>query len=197
MTMKTKSLSEQEVTAAAKEVKLAGGRGKETLFRVSCRNQIELIAIADNKANMITGINAILVSLIIAGFGSGFRVDGESITDKVELVIPFAILLTFCLFSAILAILAARPMIIRSSRSQDVKKSLLFFDNFFYHTLEDYIREIKGVLQSRDLIYEQMIIDMYNNGKVLKRKYWLLGIAYTLFMVGIVSCVISFIIVFL
>ncbi len=45
---------------------IASGRGKETLFRSTFRNQINHIAIADNKANMIININSIIISLIIA-----------------------------------------------------------------------------------------------------------------------------------
>ena len=34
------------------------GRGRDTLYRVTLRNQINLISIADQKANIIIGINA-------------------------------------------------------------------------------------------------------------------------------------------
>ena len=44
----------------------------QTLISVSGRNQLELISIADNKANMMTAICAGLIFLIIALFSSGF-----------------------------------------------------------------------------------------------------------------------------
>jgi hypothetical protein len=177
--------------AKAKE-KFARGRAKDTLFRVSVRNQIELIAIADNKANMITGINVILISLIIAVFGSGLRVSGELLTQKIELIIPFGILMIFCLTSAIYAILAAKPKIIKPSKSKNI--SLLFFHNFYRKTLEEYVEAIHTVLQSRRNTYNQMIIDMYHNGIVLERKYALLRVSYQVFLVGLVSSVAAYLI---
>ena len=40
-------------------------QGKQTIFRVTSRTQVNLIRIADNKANMIMGINAIIISVLM------------------------------------------------------------------------------------------------------------------------------------
>ena len=52
--------------------KVGGGRGKETLFRVTFRNQINHIQIADNKANMIITINSLIITVLIglSGYSS-------------------------------------------------------------------------------------------------------------------------------
>ncbi len=42
------------------------GRGAQTFFRSVYRNHINLSAIADNKANLMTGINAVLISVVIS-----------------------------------------------------------------------------------------------------------------------------------
>ena len=166
---------------------LAGGRGKETLFRVSSRNQIELIAIADNKANIIVGISAILISLIIALLGSGVMVGGSPIVSNTEVLIPFIILLLFSLVSCILAIIAARPVMIKTSRGDKKTRSLVFFDYSFNETLDEYMVNTRKLLVDRNSIYDQMMVEMYNNGLVLKRKYTYLSIAYLIFMIGFLS----------
>lgn len=171
----------------------AGGRGKETLFRVTFRNQINLISIADNKANMIISLNAILISLIIAVFGSGISVQGIPFMEKYILVIPFTILMITCLISAILAIITAKPHIIKTPEGiNNPKLSLLFFGNFYKKTLNEYLEDMKGLLNSRDSTYEHLIIDIYNQGIVLNRKYKLLGISYSIFMIGITLCVLAY-----
>lgn len=167
----------------------APGRGKETMFRVASRNQINLISIADNKANMIIGINAILISVIMALIGSGITIGGTPFVQKLELIIPFSILLLSCLVSVVFAILAAKPHIISTTRGHRVSK--LFFDNFAHQALEQYIVEMHKVLESSEATYDQLIIDLYNNGLVLKRKYGLLDIAYRIFMIGFILSVIS------
>ncbi|MDH3652270.1 MAG: DUF5706 domain-containing protein [Saprospiraceae bacterium] len=176
----------------SKEVKKSGfarGRGKETLFRVASRNQINLISIADNKANMIIGINAILISVIMALFGSGISIGGTPFVNRLELIIPFSLLLLACLVSVVFAIMAAKPHIISIRKGHRVSK--LFFDSFFQTSLDDYIIEMHEVLSSNEATYDQMIIDLYNNGLVLRRKYSLLDKAYRIFMVGFIASVIS------
>jgi len=170
----------------------AKGRGKETLFRVSARNQIDLISIADNKANIIIGINVMLMTLIMGAFGSNFELSGSHIMDRIELLIPFGILLITCLVSAIFSMLAARPHIIKPKEEKGTSK--LFFQNFYKETIHEYKEGMYKVLGSRQLTYDQLIIDMYNNGIVLHGKYDLLSKSYNVFMFGQVAAVIAFVI---
>ncbi len=173
----------------AKTDVLAGGRGKETLFRVAARNQIELIAIADNKANIIIGINALIISVIIALLGSRFTFAGESLTTNAGILLPFSILLIFSLVSCILAIIAAKPVIIRTRNREGKARSILFFDFSSKITLDEYQDDMRKLLGSKQDIYDQMMVEMYSNGQVLKRKYSYLSVAYWLFMIGFISSV--------
>ena len=47
--------------------------------------------------------------------------------------------------------------------------------------------EMRELLKSRDAIHENMIVDIYNQSKVLTRKYKLLYIAYLIFMYGFIA----------
>ena len=188
-----KMLEEEHQEAYEAPVKLAKGRGKETLFRVAARNQIELIAIADNKANIITGINVLLISIIIAFFGSGATLNGIEAVSKLELVIPLGILMLACLVSAIYAILSAKPQIIPEKEGDE--KSITFFQNYYRDSMKDYIDHMYQVLSSPRKTYDQLIIDMFNNGIVLHRKYELLKLSYNIFMIGLILAVASFILI--
>ena len=47
----------------------AKGGGKETLFRVTLRNQIRIIAIIDSKASTIISVSTLIVTLSLALLG--------------------------------------------------------------------------------------------------------------------------------
>lgn len=184
-----------ESTPPKEKKKKAGpeGRSRDTIFRVAARNQIDLIAIADNKSNMLIGISVILMSLVIALVGSGFAILGVPIATNPSLLVPMCTLLFFSLCSAVFAVSAAKPQIIKGDPKS--RHSLLFFQNIYSRTQEQYLNEMRQLLEDTGATYDQMIIDMYNNGIVLHRKYMRLGIAYLLFMLGLILSVVAFVVV--
>jgi hypothetical protein len=168
-------------------------KGKETLFRVAYRNQINLIQIADNKANIIISINTMIISSIIAVSGYGMVADKIQY-NKTNIIIPIALIVLSCLISAILAIQAARPKIIRN-KGTEVKKeksSLLFFGVISHYTQEQYIEQMNLLVSSDKDIYDTMAIDLHNQGLILTRKYALLSYAYRIFMFGFILSVFIF-----
>ena len=66
------------------------------------------------------------------------------------------------------------------------------FENIWELTTEDYIDKMETLLDSPQDIYQNMIIDIHNQAKVLHRKYSLLRIAYVIFMFGYVISILSF-----
>ena len=178
----------------------AGGRGRETLFRVTFRNQINLIQIADNKANMIISINTLIISVIISitGYSS---VSGGIDFNKGAILIPVILIILTCLISVVYAIQAARPHLIKDKHKKGItnpgKSSILFFGNISKMTMDEYLVGMDELLNSRQSIYKNMTIDIYNQGKVLQRKYHLLSIAYLIFMYGFVFSVLLFLVMFM
>lgn len=165
--------------------------GPQTLFLVSGRNQLELISIADNKANMITAICTALIFLIIGLLSYGYTQEGIFIGDKLKLALPLGILLSFCCVSTICAILALKPKIVRTKKEG---RSLLFFHNYYRMSLAEYKAKMQEMMRSREKIYDHMLTDMYHNGLVLERKYALLGFSYTIFLMAIICSFIAYVI---
>lgn len=180
--------------------KSGGGRGKETLFRVTFRNQINHIQIADNKANMIITINSLIISVMIGLSGYGSIASGH-IFNKLNIIIPVTLIILTCLLSVVFAIQAARPKIIKAKSHQPTnhktKSSLVFFGTISDKTLNDYMNEMDELIKSKESIYHTMVLDIYNQGKVLNRKYTLLSVAYQIFMYGFVFSVLTFLVIFL
>lgn len=167
--------------------------GVKTLFSVSGRNQLEQIAIADKKATMITAICVTLIFFIIAMLSIGTGSQGVPLFEKLEFAFPMGILLAFCSISAVCALLALKPKIVRSKKTES--KSVLFFHNYYRMTIDEYKTKMHGLMDSPEKIYNHMLTDMYYNGLVLERKYALLGFAYSIFLAALVCSVTSYVII--
>lgn len=161
----------------------------QMMFNVSSRNQIQQIAIADNKANRIAAMSITLVIIIIGILSLGGILNDDSFLT-VEIVIPLSILLGFSLVSTVCAILSLKPKIIRATKKG---RSALFFQNFYRKTLEEYKEQMKTVGQSKETIYEQLLTNMYFNGLVLQRKYTLISMSYSIFLMAIGISILSFV----
>lgn len=175
-------------------------QGKQTIFRVTSRTQVNLIRIADNKANMIMGINAIIITVLMGIISSRMIQTPDAIKGNVVLVIPVLLIILTALLTTYFAISSAKPKLLKFNKSNQGpagKKSLLFFENVWDLTTEDYVERMETLLDSSEEMYQHMIIDIHNQSKVLHRKYHLLSKAYTVFIFGFITSVLTFIILWL
>ena len=96
----------------------------------------------------------------------------------------------------IMSIIATRPNVTSGQfTKEDVKNqevNLSFFGNFHKMKLEEYEWAIQELVNDKDYIYKALTKDLYFLGKVLERKYRILRITYTVFMVGIIISLIAF-----
>ena len=199
----TRNLREAVGQAAADEAakdddkgpkKPGSARGIETMFRTSYNVQMDLTGLADNKANMMISINGIIISIIIA-----------SVAPKLDtnpwLLIPTTIFLLGTLVSIVYAILAARPRVssvpITLKDLEHSRGNILFFGDFANLREQEFVEGMNALLEERNVLYETMIRNLYGLGAVLKKKFALLQIAYTAFMMALVMGVLSFIGVFI
>ncbi len=170
-------------------------RGIETMFRVTLKNHITLSNIADTKANILLSVNAIIVSLVLSNLVS--KLDNPS---NSYLIIPTVVFVLFTVASIILSILATRPNVTSGKfTKEDVankKVNLLFFGNFHKMSLKDFEWAMGEMMQDRDYLYSSMKKDLYFLGLVLDKKYKILRLTYSVFMIGIIVSVAVFAIAF-
>jgi hypothetical protein len=170
---------------------------RESLFAITFQNQIYLIQIADNKANIIISINSIIISIIVSVTGIG-ALSKTFEVGELYIMLPVTVIIITSLISVVLAIQAAKPQITSAKNDQKGNKpektSLLFFANYSDKTLDGYLSEMNHMLESKTSMKENMIIDIFNQGKILSRKYRLLNTAYQIFMYGIIFSVLSFLV---
>lgn len=165
------------------------GRGVETMFRTTYRTHLSLSAIADNKANIMLSINAIIISIAVANLIPEF-------SENNKLIIPTMLLLSVCLTALVFAILSTRPKVTEGTFSREdirqKKSNLLFFGNFYRMKVQDFHWGMKEMIKDSDFLYSSMTRDLYYLGVVLAKKYQYLRICYGVFMYGLIASVIAF-----
>ena len=75
-----------------KKAKTASRAAQSTLYRVTMQNQIRSISIVDQKANIIVGINTILISIIIAVLSMESNYGSFEFIAHLDLNLPLSIL---------------------------------------------------------------------------------------------------------
>lgn len=142
---------------------------------------VQLSQMADQKASILMGTTFVIFTIAV----------GQSNYESPAFY-PLLVLGGFSFTAAVLAAIAILPAI--SSKSTG-PVNLLFFGSFKRFTEEQYIDRIIEVLQHDESIYRTMARDIYQNGTVLfKRKYYWLGYAYRVFLVGLTASLVTFLV---
>jgi predicted metal-dependent HD superfamily phosphohydrolase len=192
---KKKDKIEKKLDKTGEELKRINiGRGVETMYRTTYRTHMSLSAFADNKANIMMSITAIVISISVSTLIPKFEI-------MPKIIIPTIFLLAVCLVSLIFATLSTRPKITTGKFTrediQNRRTNLLFFGNYYNMDLEDFQWGMMEMIKDSDFLYSSMTRDLYFLGKVLAQKYRYLRICYAVFMYGIIAAVVIFAIFFL
>ena len=161
---------------------LGTARGIETMFRNAYRAQLDLLALAATKANIMISVNGFILSVLL--FSGAYFIISQPL-----FVIPTAMFLLTCMISIIFAVLAAQPKKNKSNpRLEDFKcdrANLLIFEQFSQLSEDDFMIAMVELMQNNDRIYKNMAGQMYFLGKTADRKFKLLHVSYTTFISGL------------
>lgn len=147
------------------------------LTRTAVQAQMQLSAMADQKASILMGATFVIFTIAV-GRGTGAP-------------LPLLILGGSAFLSAVCAVIAILPAV-HSRKAAPL--NLMFFGSFTRLDEEDYVERLLDRLRSDDGIYRTMAHDIYQNGAVLAhKKYRMLGWAYRLFLVGLTASLIAFV----
>ncbi|WP_055434843.1 Pycsar system effector family protein [Lacinutrix algicola] len=164
-------------------------RAIQSFYRTALRNHIKLSDIADTKANILLSVNAIIISVVLANLIS-------KLDTNPYLTWPTVIFTLFSVISMVMSIIATRPNVTSGQfTKEDVENkevNLTFFGNFHKMDLKQFEWAINEMINDKEYIYKSLTKDLYFLGIVLERKYRLLRITYTVFMIGIIISLISF-----
>jgi Family of unknown function (DUF5706) len=160
-------------------------RSIETMFKTTLSNHVQLSNMADQKAGLMISVNSIIISIM-----ASFAVQGLSSNPK--LIIPTSLLIAVCLLTITFAIIATKPSVKAKKRIAPENIDLLFFGHYTKLSLEEYKEAMDKLINDKKALRDQMTANIYAQGMVLNRKFRLLKIAYTIFMVGFPLVVICY-----
>lgn len=186
-------MSEQEVKKKKKKKEpkglIEGNRVSQMMLKTALRNHIDLSHLADNKASTLLSVNALMITLILP-------LMLPMISDSPELGLPTGVLIFSCLITIFLATLVTMPSKMKGGLNiQDIttgKADPFFFGNFYKMSYNEYLATMKETLERTDIIENSAIVDLYMSGKVLGRKFTLLRICFTVFLIGLFISGLSF-----
>lgn len=165
-------------------------KGVETMFKTALRNHVDLSSIADQKANTLISVNAIIISIVLSALF-------PKLDSNPFMFYPSVTILASCFLTVLLAILSTIPNISRGRIDKDQvlakKGNLLFFGNFYKMNISEFEWSINELMHSKEYIYNTMTRDLYFLGKVLNKKYLLLRYSYYTFIFGLLASIIVFI----
>lgn len=201
--LKKAEKKEKKKHKAATETFAEPKRGIETMFRTMYSNHMKLSDMADKKASMMISLNAVILSIIITYLGAKSSVlaptGSASFTRNPILAVPMGVLLLTALGSVTTAILSAQPDVTSFKwlkKNPEVatnrRVNLLFFGQFTKLSLQHFQEGMRELMRQKDSLYTNMVTDVYYLGEVLDRKYKLLRVSYSIFMVGLILTSLSF-----
>jgi hypothetical protein len=182
-----------------KTVSATSGLDKESedLFKIAFRNYLNLVVLADRKANLLIQVNSILASVII-----GFVAKNAETLESL-LLIPVAAVLIVAGVTIFYGILASKPLDKAFLKDVKYEQQPFFFGSFDkldpdfkYVTAEKYCNDMSELFRGdKKLIFDELIKESFQVRKVLSKKFGYLNIAYKVFFSGLVIIILTFLVV--
>jgi hypothetical protein len=144
------------------------------LLRTTQQHHVHLSAMADQKASFLIAASFVMLTILFGQMKQG------------GLSLPLGVLAVSTLVAAVFAVLAVMP---RSNIKtiKGLEMNPLFFGHFSLLSKQEYIHTMEKIFSSDQNVYEAMLMDIYQMGKVLhERKYRYLRYSYQVFFIGLV-----------
>lgn len=181
---------------------MGSAKGVETLYRNAYRAELDLIALATTKSNIMISINGVIVSALII---SGGFID----VSKPLLLGPATIFLFTSAISIYFALLAASPdMTPAHSKLIDWVKGVFHIGSYEKRIIPDsniliyedraklskpeYLEQMRSLVTNQEQVYETMSDQLYWLGEMANRKFKMLKASYSILRWGIIFSVIAF-----
>ena len=143
---------------------------------------LTLSRMADQKASILMGATFVVFSISVSQATSG------NVPWSLTILAAFAFLSSLC---AVVAVLPSTKKV----DSSKITPNLLFFGHYTGMSEEEWTDQLVEELRSDETVYRMMLHDIYQNGQVLQnKKYRFLGLAYRIFVTGLIFTMINFVI---
>ena len=189
------AISDKELKKLKKNLKNLSGRDDravQTLFRTTIKNHYTLREMVDRKANIMITVNSIILSVVISGIAS------REFEHQLYYV-PIIVLTVCAAISIFFAIISTRPNKTQGQFTEEEIRTkngnLLYFGNFHNMSPRDFEWGMLQMLNDSDYLYGSMIRDLYYLGSVIQKKFKNIRISLNIFLGGMISSLILYVII--
>jgi len=150
----------------------------DQMLRTTQQHHVQLSQMADQKASLLFGIEALILTITIRDI----------------LTADFSywalILAVSILISVVFALLAVMPSV-HPPKYDPKNPDWLFFSAFAHLKQEEYMEKMWAICEDDTEVYSAIMRDIYNLGRVLHfKKYRFLRISYIVFLSGLILTVV-------
>ncbi|MBX2877098.1 MAG: hypothetical protein KTR30_33570 [Saprospiraceae bacterium] len=153
------------------------------IIRTTQRNNIELTHIADNKANVLLSLNALMITFLLP-----LVVANTQVILEEQLYIPLIILAATCFVTIYICTIVLKPSNLKNFRdnaNKDGRFSPFFFGNFYRMEPQEFFTYIKKTASKPGNVRGHLAEDLYYVGRRLAHKMNYIRIAFTIFISGL------------
>lgn len=201
-----KKRKKKKTTASSKSV--------ETMFRNAYRAQLDMIALAATKANIMISLNGVIVSILMVTGGFIYTNQPAFLLPAILFLLTSAISIYFALSAASPSPAPAhtrifccfRDMLKRKASIRDLKdyvqipekrfnkktSNILIFEDFAKLPKEVYLKEMAELVKNPEKTYEKMSDQLYWLGLMADKKFSNLRYSYSVFRWGLILSIFVF-----
>jgi len=192
----------------------ASSKSVETMFRNAYRAQLDMIALAATKANIMISLNGVIVSILIVTGGFIFASQPALLLPAILFLITSTISIYFALSAAspspapahTRAFCCFRDILKGKANLSDFKdyiktpekrfnqdtSNILIFEDFAKLPKEVYLEEMTKLVNDPEKTYEKMSDQLYWLGLMADKKFSSLRYSYSVFRWGLILSIIIF-----
>lgn len=137
---------------------------------------------ADQKASILMGATFVVFSISVSRSLAG------------DMPYSLGILAVFAFLSSLCAVMAVMPSVKKPKPDPNYVPNKLFFGHYANRDETEWTEELLEELKADETVFRTMLHDIYQNGQIMQnRKYKFLGLAYRVFVSGLILTMIGFI----
>lgn len=177
-------MGEEIIKDGIKTVKVKKGKINKAainIIRTTMRNNIELTAIADNKASVMLSLNGIMLTFLIP-----LALSNRGIIEARHLALPLLILFATCFITIFISAMVLKPSNFKDYKKTSVaKNSPFFFMNFYERSPSEFVDQMNSAFTSEKHIKAALAEDLFFMGKRLTFKLNWIRISFNIFLIGV------------
>lgn len=194
---------------------LGTSRGVETMFRNAVRSEMEMLALAATKANIMISLNGFIVSALMISGAFIFSSSPEFLIPASTFMLTAAASIVFALLSAsperIGRMQAAREWLKDlckgKAKFSDWKTRVLYADKRFFGSepniliyedrvklpQDEYWDKMRTMMDDRETVYQKMSEHLYWLGLLANKQFKYINLSYAVFRWGLLASLAAFI----